>query len=112
MQFNTNEVWAVSKLENDKFAHNMLLYFDRAIKNYYDSRKDIALATEDIKTCETYVAKPKYDFPNELQSEINYMNLALKNKLLKKMKIALLTFQMTTYLQMYFKKQKHWMLNM
>ena len=83
VQFNTNEVWTVSKLENDKFAHNMLLYFDRAIKNYYDSRKDIALATEDIKTCETYVAKPKYDFPSELQSEINYMNLALKNKLLK-----------------------------
>lgn len=50
-------------------------YFDRAIKNYYDSKEDIALATEDIETCETYVAKPKYDFPNELQSEINYMNL-------------------------------------
>lgn len=83
VQFNTNEVWTVSKLENDKFAHNMLLYFDRAIKNYYDSKKDIALATEDIETCETYVAKPKYDFPSELQSEINYMNLALKNKLLK-----------------------------
>lgn len=83
VQFNTNEVWTVSKLENDKFAHNMLLYFDRAIKNYYDSKEDIALATEDIETCETYVAKPKYDFPNELQSEINYMNLALKDKLLK-----------------------------
>lgn len=83
VQFDTNEIWIVSELENDKFAHNMLLYFDRAIKNYYDSKEDIALATQDIETCETYVAKPKYDFPNELQSEIKYMNLALEDKLLK-----------------------------
>ena len=39
------------------FVGQGLLYFDRAIKNYYDSKEDIALATEDIETCETYVAK-------------------------------------------------------
>lgn len=39
VQFNTNEIWTISELENDKFAHNMLLYFDKAIKNYYVMKK-------------------------------------------------------------------------
>lgn len=80
VQFKTNEVWTVSELENDKFAHNMLLYFDRAIKNYYDSKVDVQ-QIEDIKACDIYVAKIKYDFPQEVQSEIKYMDLALTDKL-------------------------------
>lgn len=92
VQFNTNEIWTISELENDKFAHNMLLYFDKAIKNYYDNEKNIDLNIQDIQECKTYVVKPRYNFPKELQSEIKYINLALKDKLLKEDKYCFADF--------------------
>lgn len=84
VQFNSNEQWQVDKLDDDKFAHSMLLYFDKAIRNYYDDTKtEIENNMQNKTSCEYYVAKIDYQFPEELQSEISYIDIALADKLLK-----------------------------
>lgn len=89
VQFKNNEEWSIAQNDNDKFAHNMLLYFDRAMRNYYDVYGNKLKNQMQSKTqCEYYVVAPKYNFPKELQSEINYINLALTDKMLKKKQVC------------------------
>lgn len=84
IQFNTNEQWTVDELDNDKFAHSMLLYFDKATRKYYDETANtIEKQMQEKNTCDVYIAKINYEFPNELQNEIKYINIALTDKFLK-----------------------------
>lgn len=84
VQFQGNEEWKVDRLDDDKFAHSILLYFDQAIRNYYDS-SGAALHQEmqSKESCDYYVAKINYDFPKELKKETAYINDALEDEFLK-----------------------------
>lgn len=89
VQFKNNEEWSITQNDNDKFAHNMLLYFDRAMRNYYDIYgNELKNQMQNKTQCEYYVVAPKYNFPKEIQSEINYINLALTDKMLKKKQVC------------------------
>ena len=81
VQFDTNIQWGVPLIEKDKFAHNMLLYFDRAMRDYYDvaqlySSKNISSLNE-----LDYVISIDIDFPEEIYNEEKYIRLALMDKL-------------------------------
>lgn len=82
VQFEGQEIWNLPIIENDKFAHNMLLYFDRATKIYYDSEEEnIRNQLVSTTTPTFYVAPIKFDFPKELTETTKYIELALLDKM-------------------------------
>ncbi|SNV02765.1 Predicted lipase [Megamonas hypermegale] len=81
VQFDTNIQWELPLIEKDKFAHNMLLYFDKAMRDYYDvtqlySRENTSLLNE-----VDYVISIDIDFPEEIYNEEKYIRLVLMDKL-------------------------------
>lgn len=82
VQFKNQEQWFLPTIENDKFAHNMLLYFDRAGKIYYDKEAEI-IRNQLANTVnpKIYVAPIAFNFPKELISTTKYIELALLDKM-------------------------------
>lgn len=79
VQFTTNMQWTLPQNENDKFAHGMLLYFDRAMRDYYDEVQ--FYHDENSIGNVNCIVSFGFDFPEELKDEEKFIQLALKDKL-------------------------------
>ena len=82
VQFKQNTVWNLPWSEDDKFAHGMLLYFDGAMREYYN------LKTFEDKQFADYAVNISFDFPEELKGEEVYIQSALADKLQMEQKNA------------------------
>ncbi|AIF52756.1 lipase family protein [Pelosinus sp. UFO1] len=87
-QFGREIRWQVPTLENPG-PHQITLYLDLAIKNYYQKRLqavqagELSMPKQSFSTSETsrvFVAPLKNDLPEELQAEFVYMKEALQDE--------------------------------
>lgn len=70
--------------DSRRFAHNMVVYIDAALRNYYDAREaysrelghDIIERTTAKRTVNLYVAPPVFDLSDELGPDQRYMEAA------------------------------------
>ncbi len=74
VQFKTAEQWTLPYSEADKFAHGMLLYFDRAMCRYYSQ----AQVAAEIENSDIPISV-SFDFPPELAETEKYIELAVKD---------------------------------
>lgn len=84
VQFSANTQWKLPPIENDKFAHEMLLYFDKAMRDYYDTIEPYTMLSfqdTDLSNNIEYIICIDFDFPQEIESEKKYIRLALMDKL-------------------------------
>lgn len=75
VQFKQNTIWNLPWSEDDKFAHGMLLYFDGAMRQYYDT-----ITTKQHLPAD-YVINVSFDFPEQLKSDEFYIKMALADKM-------------------------------
>lgn len=75
VQFKQNTIWDLPWSEDDKFAHGMLLYFDGAMREYYNLKVPVVHQSAD------YAVNVAFDFPEELKGEEIYIQSALADKL-------------------------------
>ena len=83
VQFKQNTVWNLPWSEDDKFAHGMLLYFDGAMRQYYDDKTFEQTQPAD------YVVNVSFDFPEQLNSDKFYIKIALADKMQLEHKAAI-----------------------
>ena len=69
VQFSADTKWSLPYSEADKFAHGMLLYFDRAICQYYDQQPQANIISN---------VEISFDFPPELADTQKYIEAALR----------------------------------
>lgn len=79
IQFKQNTIWNLPWSEDDKFAHGMLLYFDGAMRQYYDAKNMQQMQKE--KQTADYAINITFDFPSELQADEFYITSAVADKL-------------------------------
>lgn len=75
VQFDAHTKWTLPYSEADKFAHGMLLYFDRAMCGYYDEQNADA-ANEQLSRAEALISF-SFDFPAELSGSEKYIRAAI-----------------------------------
>jgi hypothetical protein len=87
-QFGREISWQTPKIENAE-THQITVYLDLAIKNYYQKRQkavtagELSVPNQSVGTSDTpkvYVAPIKNQLPKELQEEFIYMKDALQDE--------------------------------
>lgn len=86
VQFNAHTRWTLPYSEADKFAHGILLYFDRAMCSYYDT-KNTETANAAPEQAEALISF-SFDFPAELSGSEKYIRAAIMDGADKKSAIA------------------------
>lgn len=81
MQFSADTQWKLPPAESDKFAHGMLLYFDKAMRDYYDMTQLYAAGNTGSLNNIDYVVSIDFNFLPEIANEEKYIQLALMDKL-------------------------------
>lgn len=87
VQFNAHTRWTLPYSEADKFAHSMLLYFDRAMCSYYDAQADDEQPDQIDGRIDTLISF-SFDFPAELSGSEKYIRAAIIDGADKKSAIA------------------------
>lgn len=87
VQFNTRTRWTLPYSEADKFAHGMLLYFDRAMCSYYDAQAADERPDQIDGRIDTLISF-SFDFPAELSGSEKYIRAAIMDGADKKSAIA------------------------
>lgn len=75
VQFNARTRWTLPYSEADKFAHGMLLYFDRAMCGYYDEQ-NMKAVNEQPDRIDALISF-SFDFPAELSGSEKYIQAAI-----------------------------------
>ena len=81
VQFSADTQWKLPPAESDKFAHGMLLYFDKAMRDYYDMTQLYAADNTGVLNKVDYVVSIDFNFLPEIANEEKYIRLALMDKL-------------------------------
>lgn len=81
VQFSAETQWKLPPAENDKFAHGMLLYFDKAMRDYYDMTQLYVSRNTGSSDKADYIVSIDFNFLPEIAGEEKYIRLALMDKL-------------------------------
>ena len=85
MQFGEKIVWKPATRE-DRFNHEMALYFDEALRRYYDAAQtdsphELFCGTPQELAGGLYVAAPSFDLPEALAQDVPYIERAVHDAL-------------------------------
>ena len=81
VQFKNNTVWKIPLYESDKSPHSVLLYFDRAMHNYFDQINSNLNDSYIVPNHPNIYVLFKFNFPLEIQAEEFYIKSAIIEKL-------------------------------